>query len=103
MLDVENSFSDAENDHDCICHGADKVEYRLMRGSSVEGLSIREVAFDNADEIIAWDAYPATIPAGSVNELKMDLDAAISDLMKMREAFNKPLLDETEIEHRLTK
>lgn len=70
-------------------------DYRLMNGSSVEGLSIREVMYDEEGGVVDWAPFPASLEAQSIEEFKID----IKDI---EAALDKPTLHEAELEERLS-
>lgn len=65
--------------------------YRLVNGSSIEGLSIREVVYDDDGAVVDWAPFPAIIEGASREELK-------SDLEEMLGVLKQPILDEAELE-----
>lgn len=75
-------------------HRCPHWNYRLMNGSTVEGLSIREVSYDEDGGVVDWSPFPASIEGESAEELKFDL-------REMLEALDKPTLDEAELEQKL--
>lgn len=88
-----------EQDHECECpcHEGGSHSYRLMQGSSVEGISIREVITDKSGEVMTW-TDPISPPAASREEAQDDLELQIKELKQMREAFRQPILDELDLE-----
>lgn len=86
---------------ECTCHDENaKHEYRLMRGTSIEGLSIREVAYDEQGNIHCWTP-PLVPPCGDKKEVSETLKAVIEDFMNMYQALDKPVIDELELEANL--
>lgn len=81
----------------------DSVEYRLVYGASVEGLSIRDIYYDRNHKVVAWGRKPLSIPAQSKEEIVSDILDAIRQLDDMLEATKKPVLDELKLEAKLGK
>lgn len=100
MLDIsdENIIDDSEDNDNCICNGAHKIRYRVIRGSSIEGLSVREVAFDDQEKIIGWGYMPSTPPEGSIDDLREGIDSLIDSFIAMKESLELPIIDELELE-----
>lgn len=65
-----------------------------MNGSSVEGLSIREVSYDEGGDVVDWSSQPAWVEGESIGELKTDLN-------EMLAALSEPVLDEAELDEKL--
>lgn len=86
-----------DDDCDCLCHHGGSHEYRLMRGSSIEGISIREVTLDKDGRIVDW-SLPISPLNASVDEAREELEVTIKELTDVRKAFNRPLLDEADLE-----
>lgn len=82
---------------DCPCHGLNR-EYRLMKGTNYEGVSIREVLTDDDGTIVDWSEEPIFVLAPTKKEAKEDLTVVLEDIKEMFIAFNKPLLDESDLE-----
>lgn len=85
------------SDCECACHGLNR-EYRLMRGTSYEGVSIREVLTDDKGNVVDWSEEPIFVLAPTKKEAKEDLGLVLEDVKDMFTAFNKPVLDESELE-----
>lgn len=75
-----------------------KVEYRVVNGTSYEGLSIREVYFDTNGKIISYSKLPLICLASSTGEIKQEIVKSMQDLDKMLECLNKPILEEHYLE-----
>lgn len=75
-------------------HRCPHWNYRLMNGSSIEGMSIREVFYDEDGDVDDWSPYPASVEGDSVKELKFDLREMLS-------ALTEPVLEEAELEEKL--
>lgn len=65
-----------------------------MNGSTIEGLSIREVSYDEDGGVVDWSPFPACIEGDSIEELRFDLN----DMLK---SLKKPVLNEVELEQEL--
>lgn len=87
-------------DCECACHGFDR-EYRLMKGTSFEGISIREVVIDDEGKIVDWSEEPIFVLAPTKKEAKEDLTFVLDDIKDMFQAFGKPTLDEADLEDSL--
>jgi hypothetical protein len=103
MVNIANKFQrDDQDDWDdddceCACHDGGSHEYRLMQGTSFEGISIRDVVTDKEGKIAGWSA-PVSSPVASVKEAQEDLELTIKELTDVREAFGQPVLDEAKLE-----
>lgn len=75
-----------------------KNEYRIVNGTSFEGLSIREVYLDKNNKIVNWGKYPASPLAGSKQEVIQDLIEIMKSIDDMLEATKKPILEEETLE-----
>lgn len=80
-----------------------KWEYRLMYGSSWEGLSIREVYYDKDNKIVGWSRQPILTLTDTAQDIKTEIVQVFKDLDNMLEATNKPVLNELELEEKLEK
>jgi hypothetical protein len=87
----------ADDDCECACHDGGSHEYRLMQGSSVEGISVREVVIDKDGNIASW-SFPISPPGASSKEVREELELTIKELTDVREAFDHPILDEAKLE-----
>ncbi len=84
-------------DCQCACHNFNH-EYRLMKGTNFEGISIREVLTDDHGEVIDWSEEPIFVLAPTKKEAENDLNVVLEDIKDMFTAFKKPVLDESELE-----
>src|ERR1039458_3339679 len=78
MVNVANKFQrddwddwDDDDDCECACHDGGFHAYRLMRGTSFEGISIRDVINDKDGKIAGWSP-PVSSPVASVKEAQED-------------------------------
>jgi hypothetical protein len=83
--------------HDKNCSCEETWGYRLMLGSTHEGLSIREVIYDRKGRIVGWHPRPLGECVSSVAAVKRQLVEDMRDLDAMLEATDKPILDEAEL------
>lgn len=54
--------------HHCEECGA-KIVYRLMKGTSIEGVSIREVYYNDKNKIVGWSDEPDSPVEASAEEI----------------------------------
>lgn len=85
---------------DCRCH-ADRVEYRLVAGTSFEGVSIRDIYYDKNNRIIGWGRFPLSFLGATAKDVAKDLVNAMQHIDDMLEATKKPILDEAKLEAHL--
>lgn len=79
------------------------MEYRVVRGTSHEGLSIRSIYYDKLNNIVDWDDEPQSALTGNVQELVTYLIEAFKSVEDMVEATKKPIIDEGILEEKLEK
>ena len=101
-MDTKPAPKPKEEEHgcDCACHDGGSHGYRLMQGSSIEGISIREVVTDKDGDIVGW-SLPLAPPAASSKEMRHEVEETIKELVDMREAFGLPIIDEAQLESEL--
>lgn len=91
-----------EHDHYCPeCNR--RIEYRLMQGTNYEGVSIREVYLNEKNEIEGWSEEPVLILAANKQEVVEGLVEVMRDVDDMLSATKRPILDEADLELRLSK
>lgn len=100
-MPTENAVHDHDDGCDCVCHGASRMEYRMVRGTNFEGVSIRDIYYDENDNIIGWGILPLTFLAAKPEDIRADLVDAMKHIDDMLEATNKPMLDEERMEEKL--
>ena len=86
-----------DHHHHCEDCGA-IIRYRMIRGNSIEGISIREVYYDDEDKIIGWSDESETPPGGSPKDIIEWFKFMFEDFNEMLEATKQPVLDEAELE-----
>lgn len=85
--------------HTGMCrHNVPKWAYRLIKGSYYEGISIREVYFNEKGSIIGWSLEPILTQAGYVKEVVEDIVDSMKELDDMLDATKKPVLEEAILE-----
>lgn len=86
-----------DHHHHCEDCGA-VIRYRMVRGSSVEGISIREIYYDDKDKVIGWDDELSSPPGGSPQDIIEWLIFMFKDFDEMLEATKQPVIDEADLE-----
>lgn len=72
--------------------------YRLINGTSWEGISVREVYYDINGNILGWSHEPLLMIASNPDEIKKEIINAMKDLDNMLMATKEPVLDEAYLE-----
>lgn len=73
--------------------------YRVVKGTSYEGLSFRKVFYDEQEVILGWSEEPVLIgQEPTVKELAARLIETVSAIEEMLQAIHEPILDEAELE-----
>lgn len=94
----EDMAVDFHNDEPCFHEKADRIEYRLVQGTSFEGLSIRGIYYDKQNKIVGYDPFPLSPLAGSKQEVVVTLVDMFKSIDEMLDATKKPVLDEAKLE-----
>jgi hypothetical protein len=55
---------------DCVCHENEKWDYRIVMGTQHEGISLREVLYDDKGKIVGWNPKPLGPTFSSVADVK---------------------------------
>lgn len=85
--------------HSGMCrHNVPSWEFRLVKGTYFEGISVREIYFNEKGNIIGWSLEPILTQAGYVKEVVEDIVEAMKDLDDMLVATKKPVLEESVLE-----
>ena len=103
MNDDYNIHDHAQGTESCVGCNADHFEYRLVRGTSYEGLSIRAIYFDKSNKVIGWDKVPLSPPAGTLKETITYILEIIKSMDDMIEGAKKPVVDEAALEAEFNK
>lgn len=75
-----------------------KTKYRLVRGLSYEGISIREIYYDETGRLVGWSQEPLSPLAPTAEELRQEIINSFKELDDMLEATKEPVLDEIDLE-----
>lgn len=75
-----------------------KTEFRVVRGTSHEGVSIRTIYYDKNNKICGWDVEPVSPLASNVKDLLQDIVEAVENLDDMLTATKLPILEESQLE-----
>lgn len=76
----------------------DRVEFRLVYGTSWEGLSIRCIYYDVHGNIVGYDKKPLTPLSGTREEAIGYLVDMMKNIDEMLEGAQKPIMKESELE-----
>lgn len=94
--DMQTTNQDPEDN--CLNCNADRMEFRLVRGTSYEGLSIRGFYYDKNNELIGWDPLPLSPLAATKEEAIGFLVDMMKNMDDMFEAAKKPIISEAKLE-----
>ena len=93
-------FDDTDHDenHECLNCRADRMEFRLVRGTSYEGLSIREIYYDENNNMIGYGSIPLSPPTDTKQATIQELIEMFKSIDDMLTAAKRPILDEGKLE-----
>lgn len=97
-LDFFAGNFDDHGHHHHIPHNTEKIVYRLVYGTSWEGISVRQIYYDKDGNMLDWSRFPLLTLAASVPEVQAEVVKIMNTADEMLEATKLPVIREDRLE-----